>query len=186
MELSSQFNKHYPRIKAISNRYSRGTSIPAEDFESEFCEVYYQKFDAYDKSRCDNFEAFVFLEIKKRAIEVIRSKYGKSWQRFDYLEEKLSIDCEGMNAVDVLVIADGSTESSAIERVMGDKRQLIQSLLDETTTPIVEDLLATGDSINQVGKRFGLHPETTFRKLRKLRKRFDEKRFGDITDYLVS
>lgn len=186
MELNSQFKKMYPRIKAMSLRYSSETSIPSEDFESEFCEVFYRRFEMYDPSRCDCFEAFVFGALKKRAIDIIRSKYGKSWRRSDYLEDKLPIDCEGLNAVDVIVIADGCTESSAIDRVIGDKRQLIQSLLDETTTPIVEELLATGDSINQVSERLGYHHQKTFRSLRKLHKRFDAKRFGDIRDYLVS
>jgi len=186
MELETQFNSFYPRIKAMSLRYSKDTRIPADDFESELCEAFYRKFEVYDALLCDNFTAYILVELKKRAIDVIRSKYGKSWQRLDYLEDKLPVDYEGYNAVEVLVVDDANTESTAIDRVViGDKRQLIYSLLDETTTPIVEELIATDDSIKRVSERLGIHQEKARRALRKLRKRYDAKKFGDYRAYIA-
>lgn len=185
MELDSQFNKFQPRIKSIAIKYASSTKIPAEDFESAMNEAFWLGFESYDARKNKNFDAYIFGVLKKRAINVIRSKYGKWWQRSDYLEDKLPVDCEGYNAVEVLVVDDANTESIAIDRVIGDKRQLIYSLLDETTTPIVEEMIATGDSLNRVSERLGLHPEKARRALRKLHKRYDAKKFGDYRAYIA-
>lgn len=188
MELESQFNSFHPKIKSLAKRYARETSIPAEDFESAMCEGFWVSFETYDANKNDNFDAFIFSKLKKRAIDVIRSKYGKSWQRSDYLEDKLPANCEGMNAVEVLVIADTNTESSAIERLDGDKLQLIKHLTsgsDSFTIAVVKELLETGQTIKGVSTRLGVHNYKTSRALRKLHKRYDEKKFGDYRSYIA-
>lgn len=185
MNLESHFKSLHPKIKALANRYANQTGIPSDDFESVMCEALWLVHEKHDVSKIRNLEAYIFGILKNRSIDLIRCKYGKSWKRSDYLEDKLPATYEGYNAVEVLVVDDANTESTAIDRVVGDKRQLIYSLVDESTTPIVEEMIATGDSLNRISARLGINHEKARRALRKLHKRYDEKKFGDYRSYIA-
>jgi len=67
---------------------------------------------------------------------------------------------------------------------------LIDSLLngaDAKTTAIVEAFLASEKSSpTAIGEELGLHHSTVIRTLKRLAGKFDSKKYGDYTDFLVA
>ncbi|PFP30209.1 MarR family transcriptional regulator [Bacillus sp. AFS073361] len=81
-------------------------------------------------------------------------------------------------------------EEEIIAKKKADQRQLIDSLLndaDAKTTAIVEAFLVSENaSPTAIGEALGLHHSTVIRSLKRLAGKFDSKKYGDYTDFLVA
>lgn len=79
---------------------------------------------------------------------------------------------------------------SKLQKKEADQRQLIDFLVndpgqvDHDTTLIVSQF-SQYDSITALAKALGMHHEFVKRKLRKLARRYDANRFGDVSEYLA-
>lgn len=76
-----------------------------------------------------------------------------------------------------------------IQQKKDDQRQLIAFLIDPSevdaaTTEIIA-AFSKYESITALAKELGLHHEVVRRKIRKLARRYDANRFGDISEYLA-
>ncbi|PGY64378.1 sigma-70 family RNA polymerase sigma factor [Bacillus cereus] len=90
---------------------------------------------------------------------------------------------------------DFDLEEHVIKKKEVDQRELIDFLADpeqvndETTTAIVESFLSSENKTptpTAIGKMLGLHHSTVIRKIERLAKRFDERRFGNYQGYLLA
>lgn len=86
--------------------------------------------------------------------------------------------------------AEEKALSTMFRKKEADQRQLIDFLandpsqVDHDTTLIVSQF-EKYDSITALAKALGMHHESVKRKLRKLSRRYDANRFGDVADYLA-
>lgn len=92
-----------------------------------------------------------------------------------------------------LEVADEQTVEQIIEfkqrKKEADQRQLIDFLTDpdqvDHDTTLIVSQFSQYDSITALAKALGMHHEFVKRKLRKLARRYDANRFGDISEYLA-
>ncbi|OMC96245.1 hypothetical protein MKX34_24075 [Paenibacillus sp. FSL R5-0636] len=136
----------------------------------------------------DNFGALLLTALNAAQLDFFKAEQRRR-KRFE-----LSVDTEAPNS-DVRD-EDTDVELAVIQRVVRKKRtdqlELIDSLTrsaktDTTTTTIVEAyLFAPLDAKpTEIARSLGIHHETVKRKLRRLARRYDANRFGDVREYLA-
>lgn len=137
-----------------------------------------------------------FIMLLSRALKRDRHDLFKIRRRHTSRFE-LKIDAEVVteDSAPTLTVTDPTTPELTFfyKKREDEQRQLIAHLLDPsqvdaTTIQLAEAYLADTDfnlSDLQIAKSIGVHHETAKRKLRKLIRRFDANRFGDIQEYVA-
>lgn len=195
MKFDDNFKEFIPLIRSISSMKSRSTGIPKEDFESELCEALWVATQTYDETKGCSITTWVSKLLKQAAIRVIKSKHGTYYRRVWAVIDDLGSEDED-DPKKPRELSDGSTAEDEFFRRRNkkkiDQRQLIDFLVqsgpsDPSTIALVEAfLLAPSDATDtSIAKSIGIHHETAKRKLRKLSRRYDANRFGDVRDYLA-
>ncbi|MDR9852951.1 sigma factor [Paenibacillus sp. VCA1] len=195
MEINENIKMFLPTIRAISYANSRSTGIPKEDFESELCEATWNALRSYDPNKGCSTKTWVMRHIKQATCRLIKSKHGTHYRRVRIVLDAPFPDDPDSSQTTQLT-DNVTTEEDFFARKHkkeADQRQLIDSLVhsgseapDATTTAIVEAFLAQPSASDAaIAKSLGIHPETVKRKLRKLARRYDANRFGNIYDYLA-
>lgn len=186
MTFDETYREYRPLIRSLSRQRSRQTRIPSEDFESAMTEALWRAHQAFDPERGDPFEALARRSMNNAAINVITRKHGNYSRRvYATLDAPETEDSPKSEVADEVTV-----ESTFFTRnKRADQRQLIDSLcdprqVDYDTTRIVS-MFPQYESITALAKALGLHHETVSRKLKRLSRRYDANRFGDLREYLA-
>jgi DNA-directed RNA polymerase specialized sigma24 family protein len=201
IEFTRYFRKYAARIKLMSYKFSRTSSIPAPEFESNLNEAAWDAYQTFEEGRGCSVDTWMMRILNQRAIEVMRGKEGNYYNRVfvqNARERELSSEEDALTSE---VADDYNLEDHVYDRLYKkkepDKRKLIESLLDPhqvdtVTTLIVTNMLRCDNngvpqypSITALAKALGLHHEVVKRKLRALSRRYDANRSGDVEDYLA-
>ncbi|MFK4304300.1 hypothetical protein ABH892_004440 [Paenibacillus sp. RC254] len=178
------FNNVYQEVIEEFQRQNRrrvtSTGLGSIDDADEILDSVILKLTARDGAL--NFGKLVSRSLKNARIDFLRSELRRS-ESFE-----LSIDSSEESAL-TLNIADSELVEDRVLKKEDDQRQLIAYLSDPTQVDDVTTLIVTKfsqyDSITALAKALGIHHETVSRKLRKLSRRYDANRFGEIGEYLA-
>ncbi|ETT64901.1 hypothetical protein BSK66_07775 [Paenibacillus odorifer] len=138
----------------------------------------------------DNFGSLLLKALREAQLDYFKTEQRRR-KRFE-----LSIDNESPNSEVMERDGDERPVETAVELRQRKKRtdqlKLIDSLTrsaktDTATTTIVEAyLFAPLDAKpTEIARSLGIHHETVKRKLRRLARRYDANRFGDVREYLA-
>lgn len=185
MNFEKQFKKTKPIIQGYAKRYAKATGIPREEYESALCEEFAKRAMIYD-GRIP-FTAFIKPILTQKALKVASRKERKFYDNVLHTDGMIDEDCnptfEFISEVDIEKEVISPTKKCA------DKLQLIHALTsqaDEITTAIVKRMLENPDATkNSIATELGIHHQIVDRRLRRLAKNYDEKRFGDVSQYLA-
>lgn len=185
------FRKYQPLIKQIAKRYSRTSRVPEEEFISGLNAEVWDAYKKYDVGKGTTLDTWMNTTLRSRAIKVATRKEARFHQSIEQLpvsntEETIHLELEDVAALtpEQEFLRRNYTKKEA------DQRQLIDFLardprqVDHDTTLIVSQF-SEYDSITALAKALGMHHEFVKRKLRKLSRRYDANRFGDINEYLA-
>jgi RNA polymerase sigma factor (sigma-70 family) len=198
VDFNEKFKEFLPIIRSISYANSRTTGIPKEDFESELCESLWRALQTFDETKGCGFRTWATKLLRQAVVRLIKSKHGTHYRRVHTTIDSSVKSDYGEEETQESSITDNVTAEDEYfrrrHRKKADQRQLIDFLKtpdsgepDTTTIALVEAyLLAPLDaSETAIAKSLGLHHVTADRKLRKLSRRYDANRFGDVNDYLA-
>ncbi|MNC49681.1 hypothetical protein D3C75_988770 [compost metagenome] len=168
-------------------RYSNTTGVPDSDFISAISEALWKCFS---KTGEDTPESHTRAAIRMAANRVLQSATGTYYRRvYATLDKPADEDTPRSEPADA-----ETTEAAVFDRPNARKAhqlELIRSLVDKTDSPTMSLVEAYLDSANhdarrtQIAKSVGLHHKVADDKLRKLSRRYDANRFGDIHEYLA-
>lgn len=112
----------------------------------------------------------------------IQSSADQTEEQEDGSHTAMCVLTDGVSAEDVVI--DTLTQKKDAQ-----KRQLLSSLCDpakvDHDTTLIVSQFPQHDSITALAKALGVHHEFVKRKLRKVSRRYDANRFGDINEYLA-
>lgn len=194
-EFNTVFEKYKPVIRRIAVRFSRVNGVPMEEILSQLHEELWLASMKFDETKGACFDTWANLKLRDRAKRIISRKEGTHYSKTSCFssygsnneddEDTPMFEVADVNTVEVVVLERYAKKKA-------DQRQLIDFLLqsgvpDATTTVIVEAILLAPASASDtaIAKSIGIHHETVKRKLRKLARRYDANRFGDINEYLA-
>lgn len=188
------FNEVYDTFKseitAIARLNSRKTRIPTEDFISALNEALWKAHARYVDDGRATLQTYLRTALRNTAIDVMRGKQGGYARRvYATLDKPADEDTPMSEPADIetvdYMLFTGPNARKAYQF------ELIRSLVDETDSPTMSLVEAYLDSANQdarrtqIAKSVGLHHKVADDKLRKLSRRFDANRFGEINEYLA-
>lgn len=126
-----------------------------------------------------DFENFFKSSYKNARRDFIRKKQNQ--ERHEYLCANVLREDQGTYRA---FSVEDQEQSLGVIRM--EQRKILKSLLEKTedvTTLAIVEAFPSYDSITALGKALGLHHETVKRKLRRLARYYDKKKFGRIEDY---
>ncbi|WP_068616504.1 sigma factor [Paenibacillus tuaregi] len=196
MVFEDYFNKYQPAVKAISHARSLRSRVPREEFISCLNEELWRAFQTFDESKGCSLNGWVNRLLEQAAIRLIKSKEGSYHRNVFNLIDADKSEERGNSAPTLEPCTEPEfVEERVFQRMRkkeADQRQLIDFLIhsgppDATTTAIVEAFKTAPASASDtaIAKSIGIHHETVKRKLRKLSRRYDANRFGDLNEYLA-
>ncbi|WP_433943657.1 hypothetical protein [Paenibacillus sp. SN-8-1] len=194
-EFNTIFEKYKPVMRRIAVRFSRVNGVPIEEILSQLHEELWIASTKFDETKGACFDTWANLKLRDRAKRVISRKEGTHYSKTSCFSS-YSLTNEDDEDAPMFEVADVSTvEIVVLERYAkkkADQRQLIDFLVhsgvpDAATIALVEAYLSAPPSASDtaIAKSIGIHHETVKRKLRKLARRYDANRFGDLDEYLA-
>jgi DNA-directed RNA polymerase specialized sigma24 family protein len=134
------------------------------------------------------------VDFAKLLSRSIRNKRGDIYRKKKriYQNEQFIAPVENEDGSEVAfeIEDEFNLEEYITAKKKADQRQLISSLLsdaDAKTTAIVEAFLTNEKPTpTAIGEALGLHHSTVIRSLKRLAGKFDSKKYGDYTDFLVA
>lgn len=188
IELYNRFRK---RIESIAARFSRGTLIPAEDYQSALSQHLWECDAKYKPIEGVNKDTFLISCLNKKAIDVSRSR-AKTYSRYNVLTDfrYTHEDDAPTSSAPISDKSDYVLEDAVHKKKEDYQRQLVAFLLESGTIHNDSDMVATiegikrGETVNAIAKSLGLQRNTIDRKLQRLARFYDPKIHGDIRDYL--
>jgi hypothetical protein len=188
----TQFNRVFsessPLVTHLARLYSKKSGVPEAEFISQLNEEVWLAYNKHDPTRT-TISTWLYTSLTSRAKRVASRGEYKFYSKLRYTETKKdeSDSC-------LLQIEDEHhVEQEVIDKLgkkrEDDQRQLIAFLSDpsqvDSDTTLIVSNFSQHDSITALAKALGMHHETVKRKLRKLARRYDANRFGDINEYLA-
>jgi hypothetical protein len=202
MKDNPQFNSIYVEFKPlaimIAKRFCRTSRVPYEELESQLSEEIWIAYVKFKKSKGASLSTWMNTRLRDRAKRVVSRNEGKHYARTicvtDYGEsDRNSSQCDPNARTFEVIDGNCNVEEEALvyaDKKEVDQRELIDFLVsdpsqvDRDTTRIVSQFYKYS-SIAALAKALGMHHEVVKRKLRKLSRRYDANRFGDINEYLA-
>ncbi|MGG4217533.1 NUMOD1 domain-containing DNA-binding protein [Paenibacillus jamilae] len=188
MNAAQQFNKVFlnysPKIVMIAKSFSRRSGVPVTEFISQLNEALWVAYQKHDPNQ-SSLDTWLNTRLRDCAKRVASRKEYDYYSRVTNFEPPDADDDAPTSE-----IADSfDLENSVVNKREDDQRQLIAYLSDpaqvDTVTNSIVTMFSQYDSITALAKALGIHHETVSRKLRKLSRRYDANRFGEVRDYLA-
>jgi DNA-directed RNA polymerase specialized sigma24 family protein len=190
MELYEVIAAFKSEVTSIARLNSRKTRIAEADFISAMNVALWKAHERYVDDGRATLQTYLRTALRNATIDVIRGKQGGHARRvFAILdkpadEDTLRSEPADIETVDYMLFTGPNARKAH-------QLELIRSLVDETDSPTMSLVEAYLDSANQdarrtqIAKSVGLHHKVADDKLRKLSRRFDANRFGEIHEYLA-
>lgn len=179
MTFEQTFRSFIPILKSISYSFSTTTKVPYEDYFSELQQCLWECFKEFKEEKETSFRTYATNCLKRRAIDVSRSKYAKYYITIDYSVE-VSDENESLISNQV---------SYRQKKKKADKQKLIDSLLesskiltDPKMTAIIRGLPGY-KSITDAATSNGLDYNQIARPLKRMARHYNPEIHGDILDY---
>lgn len=177
----------YGGSRKIVGMFARRYKIDEHDVESMINEKILTMAGKFDSSR-GKFENAVFSAVKLGCIDLARKRSKEDKRTTDVMYE----DDDGtLNELyEIVEVAPTTGEEFIIEEIQKkhDQRQLIAFLLSNANEPTLTSASAfiETDSYRKAAKLIDTSDKTVKSRIRKLAKRYDEKRFGSYYDYFTA
>lgn len=166
--------------------YARRYTLDELDVESMINQKILEVSTKYEDTQGD-FTRLIRTAIKRGCIDLKR----KQARREKYETEVMFEDEDGgINELyEIIEVAPTTNEDNIVEELKKhDQRQLIAYLIskaDDSTLTSASAFIET-DSYRKAAKQIGTSDKTVKSRIRRLAKRFDEKRFGSYYDYFTA
>lgn len=199
MEDNIQFNSVYSEFKPlavqIAKRFCRTSRVPYEELESQLSEEIWIAYHKFKEDRGASLSTWMNTRLRDRAKRAVSRREGKHYARTmcatDYFDTNEDNDSNA-RTFEVMDLNCNVEEEALFyaNKKKADQLELIDFLItdprqaDCDTTRIVSQF-SNYNSIAALSKALGIHHEVVKRKLRKLSRRYDANRFGDVYEYLA-
>lgn len=184
-ELASAMFEQFHR-DALFSKGCRDSHSAKESFDSAVLEL-------SQRDDVGNFANALSAALRRKRLMLCRT-LARRRNRFPGSLDETEADDSGEYSPKYKMPEESSAEEIAIrelcEKKEGDQRQLITFLVADPTqvdreTNLIVSQFSQYDSVTALAKALGMHHEIVKRKLRKLSRRYDANRFGDIREYLA-
>jgi DNA-directed RNA polymerase specialized sigma24 family protein len=172
------------------NRRSLAKTRYGDDAEAD--EIFDKVFDRIINTEVtQDFTKLLSVSLKNARIDFIRKEQRRRTGVVSLEDTVKSKNGDQSNAPTLgsIIQSECDTERDAlIKKKRAEQLSLIDSILEPSQDSVTSDIVTLFpryDSANALAKALGVHHTVVSRKLRALSRNYDERKFGDIHDYLA-
>lgn len=180
-----------PIRKAAEKAHQKSNKmIPADVFISEMQEAVWRAFEQGDIEGSATYITYLSNVINRAVSAVFNGRSAGGHANYAESTVLINEDSEVATVIDNIVSGQ-NVEAEVVNKMMRyEQRKLIDFFYeksDEQVRAIIESFIEKPYlTANMIAKHLGVHHSKVHRELRKLAKLYDEKRFGEVDDYLYS